>query len=1045
MKSYRIFFCALALGQAVVQAAAPVVDPTLFSALRWRSIGPYRGGRCLAVAGSVQRPNEYFFGATGGGVWKTTDGGTNWKPVSDGFLGTSSVGAVAIAPSNPDIVVIGTGERDIRGDISHGDGAYRSLDAGKTWTSIGLGSTETISRIVIDPKDPDHIYVAALGHVYGKGLDRGVYRTLDGGKHWSQVLPGTMTAGAVDLCLDPSNPNVLLAATWEAWRTPYSLNSGGPGSGLWKSSDGGSTWVDLSRRPGLPTGTLGKIGISISPVDPKLYWAIVEANDGGIFRSDDAGATWTKVNDRRNWRQRAWYYSHVYADTKDKETFYVLNVGAAKSTNGGKSFTSLGTLHSDNHDLWIAPNDPNRLIESNDGGASVSTEGGKNWTTLTFPTGQFYHVATDNAFPYRILGCQQDNSSVRIASRTQGNGISATDWTSTAGGESGYLAADPKDPEIVYGGNYSGVLEMRNHRTNQSRSVDPWPENPMGHGAIDLDYRFQWTYPILFSLHDPNTMFTCSQFVMKSTNHGQSWQKISPDLTRNDPSTLQSSGGPITKDNTGVEYYGTVFTLGESPRKKGLLWAGSDDGLIYISQNGGGSWRNVTPKGMPKWGLVSMIEASPFADGTAYAAIDNHENDDLSPIIYRTRDLGETWTKCVSGLPTNSYVRVVREDRVRKGLLYAGTETGIWVSFDQGDHWQSLQLGLPNTPIHDLAWKENDLIAATHGRGFYILDDLTPLQQATSIPTTPKLYAPKPALAVQWGGSGSGRGANPPSGLILDYYLPKDAKEVTFEIRDASGELVKTSTGRTSAGAQRSATWLEYKSWHGFPGMILWSGFPGPIAAPPGKYTVTMVVDGVKTSQPFEWRKDPRGTSSDRDLVAQFVFLRAVAAELNQANDAVITIRGVRDGLDKALADATAKGVAAEFSARFETLKTSLTAIEEAIYQTKLKSGQDPLNYPIRLNDKLAGVFSNASGGDFRPTDQARVVFNKLAKLLGVQLALLKPLIEKELPKINADLKAKGIDAVKLPDLKVVAPEVRRRRSEEEEEPDEFGKEVEEN
>ena len=984
--------------------------------------------------GSAQRPQEYYFGATGGGVWKTVDGGATWSPISDGFFGTSSVGALAIAPSNPDIVFAGTGERDIRGDISHGDGLYRSTDAGKTWTNIGLGATQTISRVVVDPKDPNRLFVAALGHVYGKGLDRGVYRTLDGGKSWDHCLVGSLTAGAVDLCMDPAQPNTLLAATWEAWRTPYSLNSGGPGSGLWKSTDGGSTWTDLSRRPGMPTGILGKIGISISPVDPNLYWAIVEANDGGIFRSNDAGMTWTKVNDSRNWRQRAWYYTHIYADPKDKEAFYVLNVGAAKSPNGGKSFNPLNPPHGDNHDLWLAPNDANRLIEANDGGATVSTDGGKTWSALTFPTGQFYHVVTDNAFPYRILGAQQDNSTVRIVSRTQKGGIGPEDWTDTAGGESGYLAVNPKDPDVVYGGNYSGVLAMQNHRTNENRNVDPWPENPMGHGAIDLDQRFQWTYPILFSPNDPKTMYTCSQFVLKSTNRGQSWTKISPDLTRNDPQTLQSSGGPITKDNTGVEYYGTVFTLAESPRKPGLLWAGSDDGLIHISQNGGKSWEDVTPKGMPHWGLVSMIEASPYDAGTAYAAIDNHENDDLTPYVYRTTNFGQTWTKCVTGLPSNSFLRVVREDRVRKGLLYAGTETGIWVSFDQGDHWQSLQLNLPNTPVHDLAWKENDLVAATHGRGFYVLDDLTPLQQANTIGTTPIFFQPKAANSVQWGGSGKGKGANPSSGLALDYYLPNAAKEVSFEVRDASGQLVKIVTGRTSAGAQRVFTGLQYKSWHGFPGMILWSGFPSPIAAPPGKYVVTMVVDGSKQSRTVVWQKDPRSQSSDRDLVEQFQFLRLVANELNRANDAVLTTRGLRDGLEKAMEAAKAKGGSDALMAKVDRLKSSLTLAEEAIYQTKSKSGQDPLNYPIQLNDKLAGVFSNASTGDFRPTEQAKVVFRKLSKLLGIQLDHLAELIRRDLESVNTDLKAKGIEPVKLPDITSQVTDGRRPRGEDEEE-----------
>ncbi|HJP84173.1 MAG TPA: hypothetical protein VJ835_11795, partial [Fimbriimonadaceae bacterium] len=612
-------------------AHAQTVTPELYGGMKWRLIGPFRGGRSVAVAGSVQRPKEFYFGATGGGIWKTTDSGETWRPVSDGFLTTASVGALAVAPSNADIVYAGTGERDIRGDISHGDGVYRSDDGGKTWLNIGLAETQTISRIVVDPTNADRVYVAALGHVYGRHTARGIYRSLDGGKSWEQVLKGTDRAGAVDLVVDPANPKVLIAAIWEAWRTPYLLNSGGPASGIYKSTDGGSTWVPLTQNSGLPKGVLGKIGLSISPVDSKRYWAIIEAEDGGIFRSDDAGETWLKVNEDRNWRQRAWYYTHIYADTKNRDGVYVLNVGMGKSVDGGKTFSGVGTPHSDNHDLWIAPDDPSRMIESNDGGANVTLDGGRTWSRQEFPTGQFYHVVADNAFPYRILGAQQDSSTVRIASRTTSGGISSSDWTSTAGGESGFVASKPNDPDVVFGGSYGGDLSMINHRTGESRSVDPWPDNPMGHAAIDLEHRFQWTYPIVFSPHDPNVLYTCSQYVLKTTDGGQSWKKISPDLTKNDPSTLGSSGGPITKDNTSVEYYGTVFTLGESPKKKGVIWAGSDDGLVHVTQNGGGSWENVTPPTMPKWGLVSTVEPSPSEAATAYVAIDNHENDDYAP------------------------------------------------------------------------------------------------------------------------------------------------------------------------------------------------------------------------------------------------------------------------------------------------------------------------------------------------------------------------------------------------------------------------------
>ncbi|MBC8064291.1 MAG: glycosyl hydrolase, partial [Chlorobia bacterium] len=722
------------------------------------------------------------------------------------------------------------------------------------------------------------------------------------------------------------------------------------------------------------------------------------------------------------WRQRAWYYTHIYADTKAKDTVYVLNVGFGKSTDGGKTFTGVSVPHSDNHDLWIAPDDPNRMINANDGGGNVSLDGGKTWTEQTFPTAQFYHVSTDNSFPYRILGAQQDNSTVRIVSRTQGGGIAATDWTSTAGGESGYVAAKPNDPDIVFGGSYGGDLSMLNHRTGEFRSVDPWPNNPMGHGAEDLEHRFQWTYPIVFSPHDPNLLYTCSQFVLKTTNNGQTWRKISPDLTRNDKSTMGSSGGPLTKDNTSVEYYGTVFTIAESPRRRGVIWAGSDDGLIHITQNGGESWANVTPPDMPKWGLVSMIEASPFDPGTAYAAVDNHENDDYAPYAYITTDFGKSWRKIVNGIPSTTFLRVVREDRKQRGLLYAGTETGAYVSFNSGVNWQPLQMNLPLSPIHDLAWKDDDLIAATHGRSFWVLDDLTPLQQlAKSSTKETRFFEPKDAYRIRWGGGfgrrGSGTAAsvgdNPMSGLVLSYYLAQDAKDVKFEVQDSSGKVFQTLASAPKVkGFQRTSAFLQYPSYKTFPGMIVWSGGPSPILAPPGEYTVTMVADGVRKSAKFKWLRDPRNSSTDADLVEQFKFLQTVSARLTTANESVTRIRTLRSNLDKALEEAKKKGDLGSLDGMSATFRAGITKVEEAIYQTKNKSGQDPLNYPIRLNDKLAGVFSNASSGNFRPTDQAHEVFELLSGQLEVQLKELAKLEAVELKAINSELAKRGVKEV---------------------------------
>lgn len=1004
---------------AAAQRSTPTAELNLarVEGLKWRQIGPFRGGRSLAAAGSAARPKEFYFGATGGGLWKSVDAGANWKPVSDGFFGTASVGAVAISASNPDVVYAGTGERDIRGNISHGDGVYKTTDGGKTWRNVGLGATQTISKIAVHPTNPDIAYVAALGPVHAHpgvaaSTDRGIYKTTNGGTTWNKVLDGLPFAGAVDLKMDPSNPEVLLASTWEAWRSPYMLNSGGPGSRLWKTTNGGSDWMDLTRRPGLPSGLIGKIGIAISPVDPKRYWAIVESTEGGIFRTDDAGETWQKTNDNRNYRQRAWYYNHLTADPKDRDTVYVLNVGIGKSTDGGKTFSGFRGTHGDNHDLWVAPDDPNRIINANDGGASVTLDGGKTWSAQDMPTAQMYHVSTDNAFPYRILGAQQDNSTVRIPSRTTGAGIRETDWTSTAGGESGYVAAKPDRPDLVFGGSYGGDLSWFDHMTQQSRSVDPWPDNPMGHGAKDLVHRFQWTYPIVFSPHNPNELYVCSQYVLKSTNLGQSWKRISPDLTRNERSTMEPSGGPITKDNTSVEYYGTVFTLAESPVKRGVLWAGSDDGLIHVSQNGGKSWTNVTPSGMPRQGLVSMIEASPFSAGTAFAAVDHHENNDYAPYAYRTDDFGKTWTKIISGFPRNTFLRVIREDRRVPGLLYAGTETGIFISANGGKGWQPFSMNLPVTPVHDLAWKDDDLVAATHGRGFWVLDDLSPIQALAAGHGNGDavLFPPRAGYNVFWGGNGGSKaGENPPSGLVLNYYLAAEAKDIQLTVTDAKGEVVAKLNPPKSAGFHRLSTGLQYPSWTSVPRMILWGAFPSPITAPPGKYTVTLTVGGVKQSATAIMRRDPRSSASDADLIAQTKFLREVAASMTEANQAIVRIRKFRTKIEETLATAP--------SAETTTFVGQLTAVEEALYQTKNQSGQDPLNYPIRLNNRIGALFNVTQNGDGRPTAQAVEVFRGLKAELVVQTKRLASLLGKSLTELNAVRQKAGLPPLEEPKL----------------------------
>ena len=993
-------------------------DNVVIDGLKWRQAGPFRGGRSIACAGVPGQP-VWYMGTCGGGLWKSVNNGEDWACVTDGQLGVGTVGAIAVSPSHPDIVYIGTGEKDIRGNISHGDGVYKSIDGGKSWSHIGLKDSQTVSRIVVHPTDPSIVYAAVLGHVYGPNRERGVFKSTDGGQNWQQVLFESERAGAVDIAFDAKSPETVYAATWEAWRTPYSLNSGGPGSKLWKSNDGGKTWSDFSRKTGLPAGPLGKIGIAVSPANPKRIWALVEAREGGLFRTDDGGETWIKQSDNREYLQRAWYYMRVVADPVDPESVYILNVVSYRSKNGGQSFSMFQAAHSDDHDLWIDPSDTKRMIQSDDGGATVTVDGGQKWSQQDFPTAQFYHVSTDNGVPYRILGAQQDNSTVRMLSRGGSRGIGPNEWTSTAGGESGYVVAKPDDPDVVYGGSYGGDLSMINHRTGEVRAVDPWPDNPMGHGAIDSKFRFQWTFPIVFSPHDSRVIYTCTQHVHRSTNGGESWQVISPDLSRNDPKTLQSSGGSITQDNTSVEYYGTVFTLAESSVKRGLLWAGTDDGRVHVSPDAGKTWNDVTPKGMPKWGLCSMIEPSPHAAGTAHLAVDNHENDDLAPYLYRTTDYGKTWSLIVEGLPSRSFARVVREDPVRKDMLYCGTETGVWLSFNAGRSWQSLQNNLPIVPIHDLTIKRDDLILATHGRSFWVLDNIVSLRQSVDFTRKDAVHLFHPQAATKAGGRfggnpgvapGSQFAENPPTGIIIDYYLPNDSKQVQIQVKDKKGATVFTSTSApTKKGFNRfSVNGLRYPGFRSFPGMVTWAARGGPVPAPPGDYVVHLVSDSQEGSRPLKYGKNPLSSSSEADLQEQFRFAMEIVDRVNSANDCVVAIRDIKKQLDDI------HKTKPELKPDLDAVSTALTPIEEAVYQTKSRSGQDPLNYPIRLNDKLGGVLGVVLTGDFRPTKQSYDVFQILSGQLAEQETAFQRVQNGQLARLNAKLKEMGLAQVKV-------------------------------
>ena len=1015
-------------------------DEALYKAMKWRCIGPYRGGRVTAVTGIPSLPHTYYLGATGGGVWKSEDGGLDWKPVSDGFFNTGSVGAITVSEWDHNVVYVGMGEAPIRGNVSHGDGMYKSTDAGKTWAHIGLSDTSQISRIRVHPRDPDLVYVSALGHIYGPNENRGVFRSKDGGKTWEKILFRSDKAGAIDLIMDPFNPRVLYAAIWEASRTPYSLTSGGEGSGLFKSVDGGDTWTEISRNKGLPKGILGKIGVAASGAQRDRVWAIVESRDGGVFQSDDGGETWVRKNEDRRLRQRAWYYSRIYADPKNANTVYVLNTGLYRSVDAGKTYTSIRVPHGDNHDLWIDPGNPERMINGNDGGANVSYNGGVSWTAQdNQPTAQFYHVTTDNSFPYRVYGAQQDNSTVRIASRTTGSGIDKPDWHSVGGGESGHVAPRHDNPDIVYAGSYGGLITRWDYKTRQARVITAWPENPMGWGAKDLKFRFQWTAPIVVSRFDSDVLYHAAQVLFKTTNEGQSWEVISPDLSTNDKTRQQKSGGPITHDDTSVEYYCTIFTVAESFHDPNILWIGTDDGLVHITRDGGKNWTNITPKEIPEWSLISMVEASTFDAGRAYLAVDRHELDDFEPYIYKTEDFGKTWKKITNGLPENTFVRVVREDPKRKGLLYAGTETGIFVSFDDGALWQSLQFNLPVVPIHDMVVKEDDLVVGTHGRSFWILDDLTPLHQLSEEISKADVFLFKPRDSFRMSGSDFPRphvGQNPPSGSVIFYYLKdKPDSVVSLEFLDSEGLLIKKFTSKkedienaeaprerprgrrvanveAEAGMNRFVWDMRYEDAKRVPGAILWAGrLNGPLAVP-GVYQVKLTVGDTSLTESWEWKKDPRLETSQEDFQAQFDLLIKIRDKLTEVNTSINHLRTVRKQVDDLLKKIEDNPDGGEIKEAGKSLKAKLKEVEDVLIQSKSKSGQDPLNYPILLDNKIAALIGVVSSADAGPTEQSYSVFEGLSGKADIQIEKLKAVLEFDLPAFNELVRKAKIPAV---------------------------------
>ncbi len=1023
MRNYISFLmlCLTITLHAQTQSASTTYDSKYYDNLKWRNIGPARGGRSLGSSGSPGRINEYYFGATGGGLWKTTDGGQEWAPVTDGQISSSSIGAVAVAETNPDIVYIGGGETQLRGSITQGDGVYKTTDGGKTWRSLGLKETQAISRIRVHPTNPDIVYVAALGHPYGDNEERGVFKSIDGGNTWKKVLYVSQKAGAADLIIDRTNPKVLYASTWQVYRRTWKMWGGGPDCKLWKSENGGETWNELTKNPGMPEGPLGKIGITVSPADNKRLWAIVEANDGGVYRSDDAGATWKKTNDERKLRQRAFYYSRIYADPVDRETVYCLNVDFWKSTDGGVKFdTEIKVPHGDNHDLWIDPNNPLRMITSNDGGGAVSVNGGKSWTDEDYITTQFYHVTTTNHVPYHVAGAQQDNSTIAIPSEGWGHMNELGEWGyDVGGGESGYITSHPDNPNVYYAGSQGALLTRKDVSTGQTRDIQVYPRFFSGEPASSLPERWQWTFPIVFSPKDSKILYTCSQHVWKTTDDGQSWEKISPDLTYADPETLGISGGEITRDMNGPEIYATVFALAPSFHDVNTIWAGSDDGKINITRDGGKNWTNITPKDLPKNSVVAIIDESRHKAGTAYVAAFRYQVDDRQPYVFRTTDFGKTWTKIVTGIKDGHFSRTVREDHVRPGLLFLGTEHGAYVSFNAGDNWQPLQLNLPDTPIRDLVVKNDDVVLGTHGRGFWILDDINPLRQLTPELMKQNVILFQPSDAI--------RGVYD---AAFQYYLKDKVDTVTLEILDANGALVRKFIGTKAEekpiegdfwgggdSKPTAASGLNTFRWNGryegatiFDGIIIWGARPqnGP-EAPIGKYQVRFKAGSYSQTYSFNVKMNPNVKGvSEADLKETFDLAIKIRDSESAANEAVIRIRDLKKQIEERATEVNDP----TFAVSAKELTAKITAIEEDLYQTKNRSGQDPLNFPIKLGNRLSALRRSLETGDGKPTAGAYKVFDELSKELDGYLGKLETTLKTGIDAINPVLVNKQMKAI---------------------------------
>ena len=1051
-----LFAIAVLVGPTAVYAQDdPAVDPLLFQTMEWRSIGPFRGGRSVASTGVPSDPLTYYMGTVGGGVWKTTDAGTTWDNVSDGQLGTSSVGALAVSESDPNVVYVGMGEHAIRGVMtSHGDGVYRSTDAGRTWAHLGLDRTRSVSRIRVHPQNPDLVYVAAQGAPYGSNEERGIYRSSDGGKSWEKVLYIDENTGASDISMDMTNPRILYAAFWEHRRLPWQVQSGGPGSGLWKSTDGGDTWNRLE--DGLPE-VMGKTSIDVSRANPDRVFAIVEADPGGgVFRSDDGGDSWTNTSENWTLRARAWYYIEIFADPIDEETVYVLNAPVMKSIDGGLNFTSVSVPHGDTHDLWINPTDNRVMINSNDGGANVSFNEGNSWSTQTNQaTAQFYRVNVDNRFPYYIYGGQQDNSSVAIASRGNG-GISRRDWYSVGGCESAYTAFDPDDPRFVYAGCYMGIISEYDHQTDGSRDIGVYPVLPAALQGREMKYRYNWNAPIIASPHDYSTIYHASNVLVRTRDRGMSWEEISPDLTRDDDSKQGYGGGPITNEGAGGEIYGTIYYVAVSPHERGTIWTGSDDGLIHLTRDDGQTWTDVTPDMDLPDGAINAIEVSPHDPGTAYVAYTSYKFNDFTPHMLVTEDYGEHWEDRTNGVPAEAWTKVVREDPVRPGLLYMGTETGVFVSFDAGENWQSLQLDLPNTPINDLIIqkRENDLVAATSGRSFWVLDDLSPLQQAMDVQGTERrLLAPRHAYRLaSGGGRGGGRGGtagqNPPNGAIIQYYLADGAageeaeaaaeggdptgEEVRVEIFSPAGDLVRTystepdsdlspgaDTLSVEPGLNRVVWNLRHESIPNIPEAYVFGSLLGRKVVP-GDYEVRLTVGEWSMTQPLEVRMDPRVDATMADYLDQDAFVAEVASQLTDIHRSAIDVNDVEEQIQTLLGRIEGHDGEDRVTEEADRFTSELEEVADSLYQARVVDGQTVINFPSRLKFQYVWLHGNADGAEAGVSRGSRDVLEDLRVRWNSHRATVVELLGPRLDAFNQLLSELGFGAI-------IAPLERRR------------------